>query len=548
MSLVIGAPTRTGRVTPARQQLMTTCMRSATVGLMTVPRLCLTRAVALGTVLLTLAAATSCGRSAQQPPVATSPAEAIPMTTIPSMTTPTTTAPVVAGGDEFDIVTRLIDDAIAAQRLPGAVVEIGHADKVVLRQAFGSRKLAGEPGLDGSPAAAEPMTVDTIFDVASLTKTLGTAPAVLQLVEQGLVRIDDPLQTYLPDFNPADDPRRSRVTLRMLLTHTSGIAGDLSLDGPWGLDRADKADGIRRALAAWVVFDPGSLFHYSDINFILLGALIEKMTGKPVDTYVQNNVFAPLALGDTRYLPPAKACGPHRITGTALSVDPNGPPADRCPAGTWSTDILARVAPTARNEDSLDDPARNPDFYHLLRGTVHDPTARRMGGVSGSAGVFSTVHDVGRYAQALLDRRAGRPSVFPLKQSTVELMTTPQQPGHTTQQLAAANAANREAIARTPNPTDPLLAPNYPAIAGQDLRGLGWDIDTAHSRPRGMIFPIGSFGHTGFTGTTLWMDPGSNTYVIVLANVIHQRGGPPIAPLSGDIATVAGRALNLYGN
>jgi CubicO group peptidase (beta-lactamase class C family) len=127
-------------------------------------------------------------------------------------------------------------------------------------------------------------------------------------------------------------------------------------------------------------------------------------------------------------------------------------------------------------------------------------------------------------------------------------MTTPQQPGHTAQQLEAANSAAREAIEKTPNTTDPLLAPNYPAIRGQDLRGLGWDIDTAHSRPRGMIFPIGSFGHTGFTGTTLWVDPGSNTYVIVLANVIHQRGGPPIAMLSGDVATTTARTLRLYGN
>lgn len=171
-----------------------------------------------------------------------------------------------------------------------------------------------------------------------------------------------------------------------------------------------------------------------------------------------------------------------------------------------------------------------------------------MGGVAGSAGVFSTVHDMGLFAQALLDRLAGRPSTFPLRQSTVALMTAPQQPGHTAEQLAAANDAARRDIEITPNTTDPLLAPNYPAISGQDLRGFGWDIDTAQSRPRGMIFPIGSFGHTGFTGTTLWIDPGSDTYVVVLANVIHQPGGPPVARLSGDIATVTARTLRLYGS
>jgi CubicO group peptidase (beta-lactamase class C family) len=171
-----------------------------------------------------------------------------------------------------------------------------------------------------------------------------------------------------------------------------------------------------------------------------------------------------------------------------------------------------------------------------------------MGGVAGSAGVFSTTQDVGRYAQDLLDRLAGRPSPFPLAQSTLELMTTPQQPGHNSGQLEAANNAAHKAIQNTPNTTDPMLAPSYPAIAGQDLRGFGWDIDTVQSRPRGMIFPIGSFGHTGFTGVTLWMDPGSDTYVVVLANVIHQRGGPPIASLSGDVATVTARALHLYAN
>lgn len=454
----------------------------------------------------------------------------------------------MAPAPEFAPVSQLVNDAIAAHRMPGAVVQIGYAGTIVFRQAFGSRKLDGEPGLAGSPTPAEPMTEDTIFDLASLTKSLATATAVLQLYERGRIQIDEPLQTYLPDFNPANDPRRAEVTLRMLLTHTSGIAGDLSLDGPWGLDRADRADGIRRALAARVEFGPGEIFHYSDINFILLGVLIEKITGDPVERYVRDNVFTPLGMADTRYLPPATACGPHRLRGNAIAPDPNAATVGECPAGTWSTELLARIAPTARDEDSRDDPGRNPHYGYLLRGTVHDPTARRMGGATGSAGVFSTVHDVGLFAQALLDRLAGRPSTFPLTRSTLEVMTTPQQPGHTAEQLDAANTAAREAIASAPNTTDPLLAPNYPAIAGQDLRGFGWDIDTGQSRPRGMIFPIGSFGHTGFTGTTLWIDPGSDTYVVVLANVIHQRGGPPIAKLSGDIATVTARALHLYGN
>ena len=216
-----------------------------------------------------------------------------------------------------------------------------------------------------------------------------------------------------------------------------------------------------------------------------------------------------------------------------------------CPAGTWSTSLLPRIAPTAIDDRKQADPSKNPDFGYLLRGTVHDPTARRMGGVAGHAGVFSTAHDVSIYAQALLDRLAGRPSKFPLTRATLELMTSPQQPGHTARQVEAANDAAREAIAKTPNTTDPLLAPNYPAIKGQDLFGFGWDIDTDYSKPRGLIFPVGSFGATGFTGTSLWMDPGSDTYVILLANSIHLRGSPPISKLRGDVATAAAQALRL---
>ena len=145
-----------------------------------------------------------------------------------------------------------MNDAIAAHRLPGAVVVIGHGGNIVFHQAYGSRKLAGEPGLDGSPAPAEPMTEDTIFDLASLTKSLATATAVMQLYEQGKVRLDDPVPQYLPDFNAANDPQRAKVTVRMLLTHTSGEPGDVNLNDPWGLDRADKQKAfIARSPRRW---------------------------------------------------------------------------------------------------------------------------------------------------------------------------------------------------------------------------------------------------------------------------------------------------------
>lgn len=448
---------------------------------------------------LSLAAVPGCARPPQPVPVTSAPItpRKPPAATVSAVPNPA-----------FADVARLVNDDVEAHRLPGAVVQIGHGGAVVFREAFGDRKLPGEPGLDGVPAPAEPMTNDTIFDLASLSKPIATTPSVLQLYEQGKIDLDAPVQNYFPEFNPANDPRRAQVTIRMLLTHTSGIGGDLSHEGPWGLAAADKADGLRRAFASSLEFDPGAGFHYSDVGFIILGALVEKITGEPLDVYVQRHVFEPIGMGDTRYLPAVKACGRHQIIGNTIAFGSDSTP---CSDGEWDTDLLARVAPTSRDEDT---PGINPDFDRVVRGTVHDPTARRMGGVAGSAGVFSTAPDIGKYAQALLDRLAGRTSTFPLKQSTVELMTSPQQP----------------------------------ASAGSELRGFGWDIDTSHSKPRGALFPVGSFGHVGFTGVSLWMDPGSDTYVIVFANVIHQRGGPPIVTLSGDVATATAQALHLYGS
>ncbi|OBH82157.1 serine hydrolase [Mycobacterium sp. E2989] len=504
------------------------------------------KAIAVGSVVVALVAGCSRGDTA---PTASSVS---PTTTPPAAVfTPVPSAPAkppdAATAAAFAKVSKLINDAIAANRLPGAVVAVGHGGQVAFQQAYGSRKLAGEPGLDGSPAPAEPMTEDTVFDMASLTKILATTTAVMQLYEQGKVGLDDPVGQYLPDFDAGNDPRRATVTVRMLLTHTSGETGDVNLGDPWGLDGADKPEGVHRALTTPLESDPGQGFRYSDINFILLGALVEKVTGDTLDDYAQRHVFEPLGMTDTRYLPAAKACGPHTTIGSAVAwtAAPPDRTQDDCSAGTWNVNLLPRVAPTARDEEGRSDPSRNPDLDRLLRGTVQDTTARRMGGVAGHAGVFSTAHDVSIFAQALLDRLAGRPSEFPLAQATLELMTTPQQPGHNAQQLQAANDAARAAIAKRPKTADPLLAARYPAIAGQELRGLGWDIDSRLSMPRGVVFPIGSFGHTGFTGTSVWLDPDSDTYVVLLTNSIHVRGSSPISDLRGQVATAAARALGL---
>jgi SSS family transporter len=435
---------------------------------------------------------------------------------------------------DFTPVSALIQASIDAHKLPGAVLVIGHSGQVVFHHAYGDRKLAGEPGPDGE-LTAEPMTEDTVFDMASLSKCLSTATAVMQLYEQGKLQFDDPIQKYLPAYNPANDPERAKVTIRMLLTHYSGEAPDVSLKDPWGLAAPDKAEGIRRALATPLKSTPGETFVYSDINFILLGDLVETLSGQTLDVYAREHIFEPLGMTDTHYLPLGNICGDATpfIRGAAVVL----PPIEQrktqnafysCATGRWVPAFeVGRTAPTAHDDESKADPSLNPDYDHLLRATVHDPTTRRMGGVAGHAGVFSTGHDVALYAQALLDRLAGRPSNFPLKQSTLMLMTTPEQP-----KTAQSGAT--------------IFTENGQPTKGIAARGFGWDINTAFSRPRGQIFPIGSFGHTGFTGTTLWMDPGSDTYVVFLTNAVHPRGGFPVTPLRGAVATATAKALHLY--
>jgi len=450
---------------------------------------------------------------------------------------------------DFTQVSQLINDAIAAHKLPGAVVAVGHNGQVVFHQAYGNRKLAGEPGPQGE-LTAETMTEDTIFDMASLTKDLATSTGIMQLYEAGkITSFDDSVEKYLPDFNSAHDPQRARVTLRMLLTHFSGEAPDVDLKDAWGLAAPDHAEGIRRALSTPLTGVPGAKFVYSDINFILLGALIEKLSGEREDVYATEHIFNPLGMAHTRYLPFDKVCGPHEVHGAAIALPPNlhhsGPEA--CSGDQWlAAQWIESVAPTAHDDESKAHPELNPDFDHLLRATVHDPSTRRMGGVAGHAGVFSTAHDISLFASALLEKLLHNTGPFPLKQSTLQLMTQPEEPGRAPGDLAAANAAEqREIAAGEKSPASPLLAPEYPAIKGKDIRGFGWDIDTAFSKPRGRIFPIGSFGHTGFTGTTLWMDPISDTYVVLLSNAIHPRGATPISTLRGEVATAAAQALRL---
>ena len=305
---------------------------------------------------------------------------------------PSTHSPQQATGTTYDFtsVSTLINTAIAEKKLPGAVVVIGHDGHIVFEQAYGVRKLAGEPGLEGKPSPAETMTADTLFDMASLTKVLATTVSVLQLYEQGKLELDAAVATYLPEFAlPGGPPGKEKITVRELMTHYSGLPEDVSLKDGWGLATPDKAEGIRRAMAAVPYGPPGKTFKYSDINFITLGALVEAISGRQLDDYAREHVFDPLGMVHTRYHAFARTCGPAIRIGAA--IEPGPKPIGRigivCLPPTWSPSAtIPTTAPTAHDNEGT--PQTNPDFDHLLRGTVHDPTTRRMGGVAGHAGVF----------------------------------------------------------------------------------------------------------------------------------------------------------------
>lgn len=347
-------------------------------------------------------------------------------------------------------VDSVIQRAIAEGTIPGAVLVVGHDGAVVYRKAYGERAL--EP-------PREPMTLDTVFDLASLTKVIATTTAVMQLVEQGKVRMNDPVAKYLPEFaqNGKED-----ITVRQLLTHYSGLEPDLDLKTAW----EGKETAYRMAFAETPAEPPGSHFTYSDINFIVLGALVERVSGETLDAYCARHIFAPLKMTRTRFVPPL------------------------APRAGW----IAKIAPTQYDENQ-----------HMLRGVAHDPTARRMGGVAGHAGLFSTADDLAKFAQALLNGGGGILSAM-----TVEKMTQPEQP-----------------------PAAPVL------------RGFGWDIDSPFSSNRGDLLPVGGFGHTGFTGTSIWIDPTTQTYIILLTNAVHPRGKGNAIALRSKVATEVAAALNL---
>jgi len=339
-----------------------------------------------------------------------------------------------------------IAQAIADKKCPGGVLWVEHRG-VTYSKAYGHRALV---------PAEEPMSEDTIFDAASLTKVVAATPAMMLLVERGLVKLDEPVKTYIPEFQSEG---KDGITVRQLMTHVSGLRGDIETKTDW----KGQPAAIQKACAEKLQSSPGTAFVYSDINFFLVGEIVQRVSHQPLEVFVAREVYGPLKMVDTGYLPPPAKLG--------------------------------RIAPTE---------VVNGTPY---RGVVHDPTARHMGGVAGHAGLFTTAADLARYARMLLNLGT-LDGVRVFKPETVELMTSVQTP-------AAL----------------PLR------------RGLGWDIDSGYSGPRGKLFPVGSYGHTGWTGTTIWIDPFSQSFVIFLSNRNHPDESGNVGALRAKLGTLAVEAI-----
>ena len=344
-------------------------------------------------------------------------------------------------------ISGIVEKTICDGKIPGGVVLIGNREKVIYRQAFGYRSLKPEK---------IPMTTDTIFDLASLTKVVATATAVMQLVEKGKLRLDDPVARYWPSFKANG---KGHITVRELLTHYSGLRPDLNLKLRWSGYRT----AMKKIIAERPLYPPGKIYTYSDINFDILGELVRRVSGKALDEYCSMHIFKPLGMKDTLFKPSAA--------------------------------LHERIAPTQSNKTKM------------LWGYVHDPTCYNMGGVSGHAGLFSTADDLSIFAQMLLNKGSMK-GVKILQPQTVEQMTVPQ-----------------------------------PPLNKQKPRGLGWDIEAPLSSNRDELFPVGAYGHLGYTGTSIWIDPVTETYIIVLTNRVYLEGKGDVTELRALIKSAVAEAL-----
>jgi len=343
-------------------------------------------------------------------------------------------------------IEEIVQEAIARRELPGAVILVARQGRIVYWRAFGYRAVEPE---------RIPMTRDTVFDLASLTKVVATATSVMILVERGKIRLGDPVSRYIPEFAQNG---KERITIEQLLQHRGGLIADNDL--------ADYRDGPEKAMeriyALGTIAEPGTRFIYSDVGYIVLGELVRRVSGQRLDDFARENIFRPLGMRETTFTP----------TGA----------------------LRQRCAPTERREG------------RWLQGEVHDPRAHALGGVAGHAGLFSTARDLAIYCQMILNGGEFR-GVRILSPLSVRRMVESR------------------------------------GLPFQEMRGLGWDINTGYSSNRGDLFPIGSFGHTGFTGTSFWIDPTSQTFVIFLSNRVHPDGRGDVTSLRGRVASIVAAAI-----
>jgi uncharacterized protein YbbC (DUF1343 family)/CubicO group peptidase (beta-lactamase class C family) len=353
----------------------------------------------------------------------------------------------ISGQFDASGINDAANEAVASGEIPGVVVLVGRGDDILFQRAYGSRRLIPSPA---------PMTLDTIFDIASLTKPVGTTIAVMSLVERGLISLDAPLGRYLKEFQ---GKQFDEITIRRLLTHSAGL-GEYPANSTVAAGFPTAAQRIARLP---LEYPPGSAFQYSDTGFILLGEVVRRVAGTPLDRYLDRVLFRPLGLTDTTFQPRAST--------------------------------MSRVAPTEFANG------------HLLRGEVHDPRARLLGGVAGHAGIFSTAGDLSRICRMLLN-------------------------GGTLDGRRILEAPTVRAMLE--------LAPD-----GRGTRTLGWDGTSSYSRPFSPFFPEGSVGHTGFTGTAVWIDPPTKSYLIILSNRVHPNGGgaAKIRDLRVRLSAAAGAQL-----
>ncbi len=407
-----------------------------------------------------------------------------------------TSAPTAVGMAPAHLVNldEIIEAEIAKKQLPGAVVIVGRQGKIVWRRAYGKRAIEPNP---------EPMSVDTIFDLASLTKVVATATSMMILVERGRVRLGDPVWQYIPEFG---EMGKKRITVEQLLTHRSGLIADNDIKD---YEQGPEAS-MRNIWNLAPLAEAGSKFIYSDVNYIVLAELVKRVSGKPIDEFASENIFRPLGMKDTGFKPD---------TSLKPRIAPTEKRRVKSNVESVGEESKKESQESRKSQDSAESHADGQDRQaesqnQWMRGEVHDPRAYLLGGVAGHAGLFSTADDLAIYCQMILNQGEMQGTRI-LSPTGVARMTEARPTG--------GNAIDGVA------------------------RGIGWDIFTSFSVNRGDLFPVGSFGHTGFTGTGLWIDPSSETFVVFLSNRVHPKLDPKqpadVSSLRGRVASVVASSI-----